>query len=67
MGLFDRFKKRAGTEPAIDEKKLKEVAEYRLKDHQLIRDLQVKTLGSVDTYIEGRGERKTWKNMKLWK
>ena len=60
MGLFDRFKKRAGTEPAIDEKKLKEVAEYRLKDHQLIRDLQVITLGSVDTYIEGRAYCKPW-------
>ena len=60
MGLFDRFKKRAETEPTIDEKKLKEVAEYRLKDHQLIRDLQVKTLGSVDTYIEGKVYCKPW-------
>lgn len=60
MGLFDRFKKRAETEPVIDEKKLKEVAEYRLKDHQLIRDLQVKPLGQVGFYIEGKVYCKLW-------
>lgn len=53
MGLFDIFKKPA-SEPLFDEKKSEEVARYRAKDHQMIRDLQVKRLGKVSTYIEGR-------------
>ena len=60
MGLFDRFKKSEEPEPMIDEKKLEEVAKYRLKDHQLIRDLQVKPLGKIDMYIEGKAYCKLW-------
>ena len=37
-----------------DEKKLEKVARYQSKDHQVIRDLRVKTLGKADTYIEGK-------------
>jgi len=39
---------------------LEEVAKYQSKEHQLIRDLQVKSLGNVSTYIEGRVYCKLW-------
>lgn len=54
MGLFDRFRKKATSEPLIDEKKLEEIAKYQTKEHQLFKDLQVKSLGKVDTYIAGK-------------
>ena len=54
MGLFGIFKKKTEPEPVIDPKKLEMVAEYQAKEQQVIRDLQVKVLGKVNTYIEGR-------------
>ena len=54
MGLFGIFKKKSEPEPVIDAKKLEMVAEYQEKEQQVIRDLQVKVLGKVNTYIEGR-------------
>ena len=54
MGLFGIFKKKSEPEPVIDAKKLEMVAEYQAKEQQVIRDLQVKVLGKVNTYIEGR-------------
>ena len=54
MGLFDKLKKKPAPEPLVDEKKLEEVARYQTKEHQMIKDLQVKQLGKVDTYIEGK-------------
>ena len=54
MGLFDRFKKNKEPEPMIDEKKLEEVAGYQAKDHQILKDLQVKPLGKAGSYIEGK-------------
>ena len=53
MGLFDKLKKPA-PEPLVDEKKLEEVAKYQAKEHQVFKDLQVKQLGKVDTYIGGK-------------
>ena len=47
MGLFDKFKKKESTpssEPIIDENQLDEVAAYQSKDHQVIKDLEVKHL-----------------------
>ncbi len=60
MGLFDKFKKKTEPEPIIDEKKLEQVARYQAKDHQVITDLQVKPLGKVNTYIEGKVYCKPW-------
>ena len=60
MGLFDRFKKKDEPEPLIDEKKSGEVAKYQMKDQQVIKDLQVKALGKVDTYIAGKVYCKLW-------
>ena len=60
MGILDKLKKKPAPEPLIDEKKLEEVAKYQSKEHQLIRDLQVKSLGNVSTYIEGRVYCKLW-------
>ncbi len=54
MGLFSKLRKKMGPESSADEKKLEKVARYQSKDHQVIRDLRVKTLGKADTYIEGR-------------
>lgn len=59
MGLFGFFKKQTD-EPLVDEKKLAEVARYRSKDNQVIRDLQVKPLGKVSMYIEGKVYCKLW-------
>lgn len=53
MGLFDKLEKPA-PKPLIDEKKMEEVARYLTKDHQVIKDLQVKPLGKVGTYIKGK-------------
>jgi len=60
MGLFDKFKKINEPEPLVDEKKLEEVARYQAKNHQVIRDLQVKPLGNVGSYIEGKVYCKLW-------
>ncbi|MCR5450029.1 MAG: hypothetical protein K6F23_11635 [Solobacterium sp.] len=60
MGLFDKFKQNKKSEPLPEEKKTGETAEYQLKDHQVIRDLQVKQLGKDSTYIEGRVYCKLW-------
>ena len=54
MGLFNIFKKKTEPETLIDEKKQEEVFRYLSKEHQVIKDLQVKALGKVDTYIGGR-------------
>ena len=43
-----------GPESSADEKTLEKVARYQSKGHQVIRDLRVKTLGKVESYIEGR-------------
>ena len=60
MGILDIIKKKPVPEPLIDEKKLEKIARYQSKEHPLIRDLQVKTLGNVSTYIEGRVYCKLW-------
>ena len=60
MGIFDRFKKKPASAPLTDEKKLAEVAEYRSKEHPLLRDLQVKPLGTISTYVEGKVFCKLW-------
>lgn len=60
MGLFGFFKKQTEPKPLVDEKKLAEVARYRSKDNQVIRDLQVKPLGKVSMYIEGKVYCKLW-------
>ena len=60
MGLFGFLKKQTEPEPFVDEKKLTEVARYRSKDNQVIRDLQVKPLGKVSMYIEGKVYCKLW-------
>lgn len=60
MGLFDKFKKKPEPKPIIDEKKLEAVAKYQSKKRQVIKDLQVKPLGKVDTYIGGRAYCKLW-------
>ena len=60
MGLFDKLKKKATPEPVVDEKRREEVARYQSKDHQVIRDLQIKPLGKVSTCIEGRVTCKLW-------
>ncbi len=60
LGLFDRWKRKPEPQPLVDEKKTAEVARYQAKDHQVIRDLQVRTLGTVDTYIEGKAYCKLW-------
>lgn len=54
MGLFSKLRKKMRPEFLADEKKLEKVARYQSKDHQVIRDLRVKTLGKADTYIEGK-------------
>lgn len=59
MGLFDKLKKQVAV-PLVDEKKLEEIARYQMKDHQVIRDLKVKQLGKVDTYIEGKVYCRLW-------
>ena len=54
MGLFSKIRKKKGPESSVDEKTLEKVARYQSKGHQVIRDLRVKTLGKVESYIEGR-------------
>ena len=54
MGLFSKLRKKMRPEFFADEKKLEKVARYQSKDHQVIRDLRVKTLGKADTDIEGK-------------
>ena len=54
MGLFSKLRKKMRPEFLADEKKLEKVARYQSKGHQVIRDLRVKTLGKVESYIEGR-------------
>lgn len=54
MGLFSKIRKKMGPESSADEKTLEKVARYQSKGHQVIRDLRVKTLGKVESYIEGR-------------
>ena len=60
MGLFDKFKKNKEPEPLLDEKKVEEVARYQTKDHQVIRDLQVRPFGKDNSYIEGKVYCKLW-------
>lgn len=60
MGLLDKLKKKTAKEPILDERKLEQVAEYRSREHQLIKDLQVKPLGQVGSYIEGKVYCKLW-------
>lgn len=60
MGILDRFKKKPASAPLTDEKKLAEVAEYRSKEHPLLRNLQVKPLGTISTYVEGKVFCKLW-------
>ena len=60
MGLFDKFKKKAAPEPIVDERKLEEVARYQARDHQVIKDLQVRPLGKNSTYIGGKVFCKLW-------
>lgn len=54
MGLFDQFRKKPEPASLIDEKKLAEIAVYQARNHQVIKDLQVETLGNAGTYISGR-------------
>ena len=58
MGIFSKFKKK--TELLIDERKVEEVTKYQSKDSQIIKDLEVKTLGSVGFYIEGKAYCALW-------
>ena len=51
MGLFCKRKNKE-TEPIVDEKKQNEVARYRSLEHQVIKELQLKTLGKIDTDYE---------------
>lgn len=60
MGIFDKLKKKPEPEPIIDEKRIKEIEKYQAKDYQVIRDLQVKPLGNLGTYIEGKVYCKLW-------
>lgn len=60
MGLFDLFRKKAEPAPLTDQKKLAEVAKYQSKEHQVIKDLQVKPLGKTDSYIEGKAYCRLW-------
>ena len=63
MGFFDKFKKNKENKelgPLVDEKKMEEVARYQTKDHPIIKDLQVKPLGNVGSYIEGKVYCKLW-------
>ena len=60
MGFFDKLRKKPEPAPQADEKKLEEVARYRAREHQVIRDLQVKALGKVGTYIEGKVYCRLW-------
>ena len=60
MGLFDKRKKKKEPDLPGDEKKLREIAEYQSREHQVIRDLQIRTLGKSDAYIGGRVYCRLW-------
>ena len=53
-GTVQQNQEKKGPESSVDEKTLEKVARYQSKGHQVIRDLRVKTLGKVESYIEGR-------------